>query len=74
MRARKTAEKRLEKIKMGNTSGLFMLKQKNPKAFERGLRRVEDYISDNPNNEWFLTDRISITKGKKPANVQSITH
>ena len=70
----KTAEKRLEKIKMGNTSGLFILKQKNPEAFERGLRRMEGYISDYPNSEWFLTDRISIVKGKKPAQVHIITH
>lgn len=63
----KTAEKRLEKIRLGNTSGLFMLKQKNPVAFKRGLRRMENYLLENPDSEWFLTDRITITKGKKPA-------
>jgi ubiquinone/menaquinone biosynthesis C-methylase UbiE len=57
-----TGQKHLEAVKVKSTSVLTMITQE---AFERGLRKLENYISSHPDDPWLLFDKMTITAGYK---------
>ena len=57
-----SAKEHLERVQMKNTSTLTMIPQD---AFERGVRRLEEYITTHPNDPWLLYDRMFLTVGYK---------
>jgi len=57
---------RLDATRMKNTSTLHILSQRDPDSFERGLKAMERYASENPDDPWLITDRITINKCRKP--------
>ena len=51
-----------EKMSNKNVSALAMIPQK---AFERGLKRLYEYVQNNPHDPWLLYDIMRITVGYK---------
>jgi len=61
-RSFKNSEAHLEAILLKNTSTLTMIPQE---AFERGVRKLREYIKKNPDDPWLVHDRIVMTVGYK---------
>ena len=61
-----TSRERLEATKMKNTSTLHILSRRDPDAFERGLKAMEKYFSENPEDPWLVMDKITISNCRKP--------
>ena len=61
-----TSCERLGATKMKNTSTLHILSKQDPDAFERGLKAMEKYVSENPEDPWLVMDKITISKCRKP--------
>jgi len=57
-----SAEERLENVRLKSTSVLTLISQT---AFEKGLERLQKYVSDNADDPWLVQDKITITTGKK---------
>lgn len=55
-------EVRLRGAELKFTSVLTLI---NQSAFEKGLENFRKYISNNPNDQWLLEDKITFTSGKK---------
>lgn len=53
---------RLRKAELKYTSVLTLISQD---AFEQGLKAFHNYVSENQNDSWLLTDKISLTTGNK---------
>ena len=53
----------LERVKLKNTSTLTLITRD---AFERGVRKLEEYVSHHPTEDpWLLYDRMTLTAGYK---------
>ena len=59
-----TPQERLERVGVKCTSVLTLIEEE---AFQRGLRRIEDYITQHPEDPWLLKDLITLTAGRKEA-------
>jgi ubiquinone/menaquinone biosynthesis C-methylase UbiE len=57
-----TCAARQDAILLKNTSSLTMIPQE---AFERGLKRLHDYVQKHPNDPWLLHERMTMTAGYK---------
>jgi ubiquinone/menaquinone biosynthesis C-methylase UbiE len=57
-----TGAARLERILLKNTSTLTMISQE---AFERGVKKLREYVKKNPDDPWLLHDKMTITAGYK---------
>jgi len=57
-----TGTAHLEAVKVKSTSVLTMIA---PEAFEQGIRRMSEYVKDNPDDPWLLYDRFALTVGYK---------
>lgn len=57
-----SAKQRLERTRLQSTSVLTLI---DSVAFERGLEAMSRYVSDNPDDPWFLVDKITLTNGRK---------
>jgi SAM-dependent methyltransferase len=51
-----------ERMSRKNVSGLTMIPQE---AFERGLKRLYDYVQKNPDDPWLMYDKMRMTAGYK---------
>jgi ubiquinone/menaquinone biosynthesis C-methylase UbiE len=52
----------LERVRLKNTSTLTLIA---PDSYERGFRRLEEYITSHPDDPWLLYDRMTLTAGYK---------
>ena len=52
----------LERVLLKNTSTLTLIPQD---AFERGVRKLEEYITGHPEDPWLLYERMTLTAGYK---------
>ena len=57
-----TGMARLNAVKLRDTSVLNIISQE---AFKKGVNDLEKYIENNPNDNWLLFDRLTITVGYK---------
>ncbi|OGO30548.1 MAG: hypothetical protein A2Z29_11255 [Chloroflexi bacterium RBG_16_56_11] len=57
-----TGAARLEAVLLKGVSTLTMIPQE---AFERGVKKLKQYIHKNPDDPWLLYDRITLTAGYK---------
>ena len=49
-------------VKMKSTSVLNLISQQ---ALEEGIRNLQKYISEHPEDPWLLMDKITLTTGRK---------
>lgn len=52
----------LERVRLKNTSTLTLIPQD---AFERGVQKLEEYITGHPDDPWLLYDRMTLFAGYK---------
>jgi hypothetical protein len=51
-----------ERMSQKNVSGLTLISQE---AFERGLKRLHDYVQEHPDDPWLMYDKMRMTAGYK---------
>jgi ubiquinone/menaquinone biosynthesis C-methylase UbiE len=61
-RTYETGYAHLEAIIVKNTSVITMIP---PDAFERGVRKLKEYVAIHPGDPWLLYDRMTLTAGYK---------
>ena len=59
-----TSAVHLNAVKVKHTSVLTMITQE---AFDKGLRRLEEYVKNDPDDKWLLMDTITMTVGYRTA-------
>jgi ubiquinone/menaquinone biosynthesis C-methylase UbiE len=57
-----TSLEHLDAVRAKSTSVLSMISEE---SFQTGLRCLEEYIIKNPDNEWLLIDKMTLTVGNK---------
>ena len=57
-----TGLEHLDAVRAKNTSVLSIIPEE---SFQTGLHCLEEYISKNPNDEWLLIDKMTLTVGHK---------
>jgi hypothetical protein len=57
-----TGLEHLDAVRAKNTSVLSMISEE---SLQVGLHRLEEYIAKNPDDEWLLFDKMTLTVGHK---------
>jgi len=61
----KTYDSGLSHLKATKTKSTSVLSMISPEAFKNGVKRLSQYLEENPNNPWLLFDKMTLTVGYK---------